>query len=142
MGAMVIGLGIDLVEVGRVEASVQRYGDRFLERVFTEEERRYAAGKRHPAQSLAGRFAAKEAGAKALGTGISQGLSWHEFAVRREPGQPPQLLLRGRARARADALGVTRTALSMSHTGSYATAIVLLEGEPQVEPSALEGTLR
>ena len=124
---MLLGLGIDLVEIPRIEASIQRFGDRFLERIYTPEELRYCNTKRHLAQSLAARFAAKEAAAKALGTGISRGVSWHEFEVHRDPGRPPQLHLHGRALELANALGVHHASLSLSHTDFHATAIVILE---------------
>ncbi len=125
---MVLGLGIDLVEVDRIDASIQRFGDRFLKRIYTPAERHYCAHKRYPAQNLAGRFAAKEAAAKALGTGISRGVSWQEFEVQRQPGQPPRLLLHGRARLLAEKLGAFHISLSLTHTDRYATAIVIFEG--------------
>ena len=124
---MVVGLGIDLTEVERIQAALDRFGERFLGRVFTEPERRYCAGKRFPAQHLAGRFAAKEAAAKALGTGLSRGVGWQEFEVVREAGRPPALALSGRALDRADVLGVTRISLSLTHTDQYATAVVIFE---------------
>ncbi len=124
---MVIGLGLDLVEVDRIRASLDRFGDRFLDRIFTRQERRYCASKRFPAQHLAGRFAAKEAAAKALGTGLSRGVAWHEFEVVRQPGRPPELALFGRALHLAEALGVARISLSLTHTDRYATAIVIFE---------------
>ncbi len=125
---MVIGLGVDLVEVDRIRASLDRFGERFLDRVFTGRERDYCAGRRFPAQHLAGRFAAKEAGAKALGTGLSRGVGWQEFEVVRQAGRPPELALSGRALHRAAALGVTRISLSLTHTDHYATAVVIFEG--------------
>ena len=81
---MVLGLGTDLIETGRVEASIKRFGDRFLERIFSPGEIAYCTRKKNAAESFAARFAAKEAGAKALGTGISRGVTWKEFEVRRE----------------------------------------------------------
>ncbi len=125
----VIGVGIDLVETKRIEDSVSRFGERFLRRVFTESEQRYAMRKRRPAESLAARFAAKEAAAKALGTGISRGVGWLDIEVTRAPGQAPQLVLRGRALDWAARLGVRRASLALSHTEHYATAIVILESE-------------
>ncbi len=125
---MVIGLGTDLVEVGRIRESVARFGDRFLHRVFTEEERRYCAAKRHGEQNLAARFAAKEAGAKALGTGISRGVGWQDLEVSRAPGEAPTLWLHGRAGELARHLGVVRVSLSLTHTEGTAMAVVVLEG--------------
>ena len=126
---MVIGLGTDLMETGRIRESLERFGDRFLRRVYTEAERHYCAAKRYPEQSLAARFAAKEAGAKALGTGISHGVGWQDLEVGRAPAGRPLLLLHGRARAIADKLGIKRASLSLTHTDHYAFAVVLLEGE-------------
>ena len=124
---MVIGLGIDMVEVDRIRASLERFGDRFLARVFTDGERVYCARKRFPAQHLAARFAAKEAAAKALGTGLSSGVGWHDFEVIRLPGRPPRLTLSGRAQQLALALGVARISLSLTHTEHYATAVAVFE---------------
>ncbi len=124
---MVIGLGTDLVEVARIRESMERFGDRFLLRIFTEGERRYCAAKRYSEQNLAARFAAKEAGAKALGTGISHGVGWQDLEVSREPGQAPRLLLHGRAAELAQRLTVARISLSLSHTAVTAMAVVVLE---------------
>src|SRR6266851_2630101 len=126
---MVLGLGTDLMETRRVQESIDRYGDRFLERIFTPEEIAYCQRKRkNAAESFAARFAAKEAGAKALGTGISRGVSWKEFEVRREASGRPTLHLSGRAAERAEAMGVVRTELSLTHSRSTAMALVVLEG--------------
>ena len=126
---MVLGLGIDLVDIPRIEASIQRFGDRFLNRVYTAQELRYCSTRRHPA--------AKEAAAKALGTGISRGVSWLELEVLREPGRPPGLLLHGRARLLAGTLGPFRASLSLTHTDLHATAVVLLESSlPPGSPAA------
>src|SRR5580658_5194201 len=96
---MIVGTGIDLAEIGRVEQSIQRYGSRFLNRIYTPAEQAYCQRKRNAAESFAARFAAKEAAAKALGTGISRGVTWLEIEVTRLPGQRPTLLLSGRAAA-------------------------------------------
>src|SRR6202046_1527465 len=112
---MLIGTGVDLIEVERIARSIERYGERFLRRVYTDDEIAYCSRKRSGAESFAARFAAKEAGAKALGTGISRGVGWKEIEVRREPGERPTLHWSGKAAERAKALGVTRTALSLTH---------------------------
>ena len=126
---MVIGLGTDLTEVARIERSLDRFGQHFLNRVYTGGEIAYCnARKKSAAESFAARFAAKEAAAKALGTGISRGVSWQEFEVTRAPGQPPQLVLHGRARELADARGITRLSLSLTHTRGLAMAVVVAEG--------------
>ncbi len=124
---MIIGTGIDLVEVPRILRSIERFGDRFLRRIFTDAEIAYCRARASSAESFAARFAAKEAGAKALGTGIQHGVSWKELEVRRAPGSRPTLVLSGRARAIAGQLGVTRVSLSLTHTASLAMASVHLE---------------
>jgi holo-[acyl-carrier protein] synthase len=124
---MIIGSGIDLMEIARIEQSVSRYGQRFLNRVYTPEEQAYCLRKRKAAESLAARFAAKEAGAKALGTGISQGVNWLEIEVIREPGGRPALRFHGRAAERADRMGAAHAALSLTHTDQLAMASVVLE---------------
>src|SRR6202044_2480321 len=108
---MVIGLGTDLIEIERIERSVERFGERFLERVFTSGEIAYCYAKKASAESLAARFAAKEAGAKALGTGISRGVSWKEFEVKRETSGKPTLHLSGRAAELAAMMGIQRVQL-------------------------------
>jgi holo-[acyl-carrier protein] synthase len=124
---MLIGTGVDLIEIERIATSIERYGVRFLRRVYTEKEIAYCSRKRSSAESFAARFAAKEAGAKALGTGISRGVTWNEFEVGREPGGRPVLELRGRAERLARELGVRTISLSLTHTGSLAMASVVME---------------
>jgi holo-[acyl-carrier protein] synthase len=128
-GQMVLGLGTDMIEISRVEASIRQFGQRFLDRVYTPGEIAYCQRKKkHAAESFAARFAAKEAGAKALGTGISRGISWKELEVRREPSGKPSLHLTGRARERADDLGITNLTLSLTHNRDVAFAVVVAEG--------------
>ena len=125
---MVIGLGTDLIEIERIERSLARFGQAFLERVYTPGEVAYCERKRrNAAESFAARFAAKEAAAKALGTGISRGVSWKEFEVVRLPGQRPELEVSGRAAEIARHLGVNRFALSLSHSRGFALAVVIAE---------------
>jgi holo-[acyl-carrier protein] synthase len=125
---MVIGTGIDVVEIERVSHSIERYGSRFLERVYTAGEIAYCQRKRrNAAESFAARFAAKEAGAKALGTGIGFGVTWRELEVGREPAGRPLLLLHGRAAEIAASLGVRRSSLSITHTRTQSMALVILE---------------
>jgi holo-[acyl-carrier protein] synthase len=126
---MVLGIGTDLTEIPRIQRSLDRFGDRFLHRVYTSGEILYCRRKKTSAESFAARFAAKEAGAKALGTGISRGVSWREFEVRRAPGQRPTLYLSGRAAELADGLGVTRISLSLTHTRDLAIAVVIMESD-------------
>ena len=126
---MIVGSGIDLVEIGRIQHSMDRYGSRFLDRVYTAAEQAYCLRKRKAAESFAARFAAKEAGAKALGTGISFGVNWLEIEVVRAPGGRPTLRFHGRAAQIAAAMGVARSALSINHTANLAMASVVLENE-------------
>ena len=125
---MVLGLGTDLIEIERIQASIDQFGDRFLNRIFTEGEIDYCLRKKkHSAESFAARFAAKEAGAKALGTGISRGVSWKEIEVRRQPGDRPTLHFTGRAADRAQLMGVRNIQLSLTHSGEVAMAVVSVE---------------
>lgn len=126
---MIAGTGIDVVEIDRIQRSIDRYGKRFLDRVYLDAEQAYCLRKRNSAESFAARFAAKEAAAKALGTGISYGVNWLEIEVVREPSGRPTLQLHGRAAQIAQSLGVIRTALSLTHTAQIAMASVLFEDE-------------
>jgi holo-[acyl-carrier protein] synthase len=124
---MIIGSGIDLVEIERIQQSMDRFGQRFLNRIFTPAEQAYCLRKRNAAESLAARFAAKEAGAKALGTGISRGVNWLEIEVVRDPGGRPGIQFHGRAAEFASRLGVVHAALSITHTSTLSMASVVLE---------------
>jgi holo-[acyl-carrier protein] synthase len=124
---MVIGLGTDLIEIARIAHSVDRFGDRLLQRIYTPREIAYCLGKRSCAESLAARFAAKEAAAKALGTGISRGVSWLDLEVVRQPSGKPTMHLAGRAAEIANALGVARISLSLTHGKDIALAVVVME---------------
>src|SRR5215831_3156703 len=126
---MIVGTGVDIAEVHRIAAAVKRFGDRFLKRVFTAEEVRYCLGKTNTAERLAARFAAKEAGMKAIGTGLRHGITWHDVEVVRLPGQRPNLKFSGKAAEFAERLGCRRVHLSLSHTKEQAIAYVILEGE-------------
>lgn len=124
---MIAGSGIDVIEIERIQHAVDRYGERFLSRVYLAEEQRYCMRKRNSAESFAARFAAKEAAAKALGTGISYGVNWLEIEVVREPSGKPSLRFHGRAAQIAEGLGVVRSSLSLTHTAKVAMASVVLE---------------
>jgi holo-[acyl-carrier protein] synthase len=125
---MIVGTGTDLVEITRVARSLERFGARFEERVFTAEEIAYCRQKvKTSAESFAARFAAKEAGAKALGTGISRGVSWQEIEVVRHPGERPELFFHGRAAEWAARLGARKAHLSLTHSRDNAMAMVVLE---------------
>jgi holo-[acyl-carrier protein] synthase len=133
---MLVGTGVDLTEIPRIEKSIVRYGDRFLNRIFTPKEKEYCQGKRNAAESFAARFAAKEAAAKALGTGISYGVTWLEIEVTRELSGRPGLCFHGRAAKIAERLGVVKALLSLTHTDELAMASVALEGLPAQSASA------
>jgi holo-[acyl-carrier protein] synthase len=121
----IVGLGIDATDIPRVRETYQRYGDRFLKRVFTDAEIAYCLKRRDPAPHLAGRFAAKEAGMKAIGTGHSLGVLWRDLEVVRGGG-PPQLRFHGAAARHAEALGMRRALLTITHSETLALAQVLL----------------
>jgi holo-[acyl-carrier protein] synthase len=126
---VILGVGVDLVRIARIRQAIARWQDRFLERVFTEDEIAYARRRRDPAEHLAARFAAKEAALKALGTGLSMGVRWRELEVRRARGEPPRLALSGRTAALVAARGVRTFHVSLTHDGEYAMAQVLAEGD-------------
>ena len=126
---MILGSGVDLCEVPRIEAAVARYGSRFLERIFTAREIAYADRKANRFERYAARFAAKEAGMKALGTGWHSGIAWRDFEVVNLPSGRPTLNFHGRAAEVAAKLGVRHVALSLTHTKDHALAMVILEGE-------------
>jgi holo-[acyl-carrier protein] synthase len=124
---MIVGTGVDITEVSRIRTAMDRFGERFLRRVFTPEEARYCMGKPNAAERLAARFAAKEAGMKAIGTGLRHGITWHDCEVVRLPGQRPTLRYGGKAADFAAKLGCKRVHLSLSHTAEHAIAFVILE---------------
>src|SRR4051794_31366541 len=123
----IVGTGIDICEVARVRAAIDRFGPRFLKRVFTAAEREYCESKRNRIERYAARFAAKEAAMKAIGTGLRRGVTWQDFEVGREPGGRPVLLIKGRAAEFAAKLEMKRAALSITHTKEQAMAQVILE---------------
>ena len=126
---MILGSGVDLCEVPRIEAAIARYGSRFLERIFTAREIAYADRKANRFERYAARFAAKEAGMKALGTGWHGGIAWRDFEVVNLPSGRPTLNFHGRAAEIAAKLGVRHVALSLTHTREQALAMVILESE-------------
>lgn len=124
---MIIGTGVDLVDVERLRAAVTRT-ERFAKKVFTEGEMAYCRGKAREYEHLAGRFAAKEAMLKALGTGIERESSLRDVEVQCDPQGRPEVVLHGATRQRAQAMGVARIHLSISHAGQFAVAMVVAEG--------------
>jgi holo-[acyl-carrier protein] synthase len=124
---MIVGTGIDIAEVERIANTIAHYGERFLRRIFTDEERRYCESKANRMERYAARFAAKEAAMKALGTGWSHGVRWQDIEICRELGGRPTITFHGRAAEVATTLGANRISLSMSHTLAQAIAQVILE---------------
>lgn len=124
---MILGTGIDLAEVPRVRASIERYGERFLRRVFTGKEIAYVELKANKYERYAARFAAKEAGMKAIGTGWRGGIRWQDFEVVNLPSGRPTLHFHGVAAEYARRLGVTNVQLSLTHTADLGMAFVILE---------------
>ncbi len=126
----IVGTGIDITEVARIAASITRFGDRFLNRVYTPAEIAYCQSKKRSAnQSFAARFAAKEAGMKAIGTGLRRGVTWHDVEVSREPAGRPTIIFHRKAAEFAAKLGMKRAALSLTHTEHEAMAQVILEDQ-------------
>lgn len=124
---MIVGLGVDIAEVSRIQASIERHGDHFLRRVFTPAEIAYCERHRNKYERYAGRFAAKEAAMKALGTGWRRGVRWVDLEVVRQPSGRPALELRGVSRQIADQLGVKHVAMTITHTETQALAQVIFE---------------
>jgi holo-[acyl-carrier protein] synthase len=124
---VIVGTGIDLAEVDRIRASIERHGDRFVQRIYTPGEIAYVERKANRYERYAARFAAKEAGMKAIGTGWRQGVTWHDFEVANLPSGRPTLKLSGRAAEFAERLGVKRISLSLTHTAASGMAFVILE---------------
>ncbi len=125
---MIHGIGMDLVEVDRIEDSIRRFGDRFLGRILRLEEIQYCQAQGRPALHVAARFAAKEAASKAFGTGIGAELGWLDLEVVRHPTGRPALVLHDSGSALARRLGVVSVHLTLTHTVTTAGATVLLEG--------------
>lgn len=124
---MIVGMGIDIAEIDRIEASIARHGQHFLERIYTPGEIAYCERHRHKAERYAGRFAAKEAAMKALGTGWGKGVRWVDIEVVRARSGKPSLQLAGKAREIAAGLGVKNISLSITHSGNTALAHVIFE---------------
>jgi holo-[acyl-carrier protein] synthase len=124
---VIVGSGVDLCEVPRIESAIARHGQRFLQRVFTGSEIAYAESKANRFERYAARFAAKEAGMKALGTGWRGGIRWHDFEVANLSSGRPTLRFHGKAAEIAEKLGVRSVALSITHTAGQALAMVILE---------------
>jgi holo-[acyl-carrier protein] synthase len=125
---LIVGLGVDIAEVGRIKAAIERHGEVFLRRVYTAREREYCERFKNKFERYAGRFAAKEAAMKALGTGWARGVRWVDVEVVRQKGGRPTMALAGEAGNVAERLGVKNIALSITHTETQALAQVIFEG--------------
>jgi holo-[acyl-carrier protein] synthase len=125
---MIVGTGVDIAEVPRIQAAVDRFGDRFLRRVFTPNEVKYCLSKANSAERLAARFAAKEAAMKAIGTGLHLGVTWQDVEVIRNPGGRPGIRFTRMAAEFAARLGCKNVHVSITHTREQALAMVVLEG--------------
>ena len=123
----VIGIGVDLVEVARIEHSLERFGDRFLHRVFTSGEIDYCNSMPHPSRHFAARFAAKEAVSKAFGTGIGKSMGWKDIDVKRRASGQPYLVFSGGAEILANARALKQSLITLSHTDRHAIAMIVLE---------------
>lgn len=126
---MIVGTGVDITETERIEQALQRHGERFSKRLYTPREIAYCERFKNRGERFAARFAAKEAAFKALGTGWREGVRWLDVEVTHQPSGKPELVLTGRAEELARALGVTRTALSLSHGNHYVIAQVIFESD-------------
>ena len=122
-----LGIGIDMVETARIQHSLERFGERFLHRVFTQGEIDYSQSMKFPARHLAARFAAKEAASKAFGTGIGKAMGWRDIDVHREASGQPFVVLEGGAKQLAADRGVSAVWISLSHTDHHAVAVIVLE---------------
>ena len=130
----VLGIGVDLVENARIERSLERFGERFLKRVFTPGEIQYSQSMKYPARHLAARFAAKEAVSKAFGTGIGKAMGWKDIDVRRKPSGEPFVILEGGAKKLAGERGVSAVWITLSHTENHAMAMIVVEAEGATKP--------
>lgn len=124
---MIIGLGIDICEVSRIGAAIERFGERFIRRIYTPAEIRYCQSKRNAVERFAGRFAAKEAATKAIGTGLHFGVTWHDVEVARLPGGRPTVLFHRAAAEHFARLGAKNAHLSITHSGDLAIAQVIID---------------
>jgi holo-[acyl-carrier protein] synthase len=124
---VIVGLGLDIAEIDRIEAAITRHGVPFLERIFTAREVAYCESHKNRFERYAARFAAKEAAMKALGTGWRRGVRWRDIEVARDPSGKPTLHLDGAARRIADGLGVKNISLTITHSGNLALAEVIFE---------------
>jgi len=134
----VLGIGTDIIECLRIAQMIERHGELFINRVYTDHEIAYCRARKAATQHFAGRWAAKEAVLKALGTGWRRGISWRDIEVRNQPSGQPVIALRGGARDVIEATGIQQMLISISHCRSHATAYALAVGQPREEESSRE----
>lgn len=134
----ILGIGTDIIECPRIGKMIEQYGELFLRRIYTEREIRYCQARKHAIEHFAGRWAAKEAILKAMGTGRSHGIAWTNIEVRNDPDGRPQVMVCGAAREVARERGISEILVSISHCRTYATAyaLALVRPEPVSKPSA------
>src|SRR5262249_18848061 len=130
----IVGIGTDIVECVRIARMIEQHGELFLHRVYTGREIRYCQARKHATEHFAGRWAAKEAVLKCLGTGWRKGLCWTDIEVRNEPNGQPLVILRGAAKDQAESLRITNILLTISHCRAYATAYALAVSGPSAPP--------
>ena len=130
----VLGIGVDLVECARIQRSLDRFGEKFLHRVFTHGEIEYSMSMKFPARHFAARFAAKEAVSKAFGTGIGKSMGWRDIDVHKKPSGEPFLVFAGGAEKLAKERGVTNALITLSHSEQHAVATIVLEGAAPSAP--------
>ncbi|MBA3960562.1 MAG: holo-ACP synthase [Chthoniobacterales bacterium] len=123
----ILGIGVDVVDCDRIQSSMERFGDRFLGRIFTAGEIAYSKSMKFPARHFAARFAAKEALSKAFGTGIGKAMGWRDLNVQKKESGEPFVVLSGGAKKMADERGVTKVWISLSHTDRIGMATIVLE---------------
>ena len=127
---MILGTGVDIVETGRIQRSLKKFGQRFLNRIFLPGEIAYAQSRKYPNRHLAARFAAKEAVSKAFGAGIGEQLGWRDIEVCRKESGEPYIVLHGKGAQLLKARRARITTITLSHTDNYAAAVAVLESEP------------
>lgn len=129
----IIGIGTDITECLRIARMIERHGELFIERVYTPDEIKYCQNRKQATQHFTGRWAAKEAILKAIGTGWTKGISWRDMEIRNEPGGKPTVAVRGGVKDVVEQLGITDIHVTISHCRTHATATAIAVGNPQAE---------
>lgn len=124
---MIFGVGVDIILIKRMDNAIQRWGERFINRIFTEQEQKLCLSRANPVAHFSMRFAAKEAFSKALGTGMKRGIRWQDIEIYHEQGRRPMIRLHGRSKELSESLGIENVHVSLSDDTDYAIAMVILE---------------